>query len=376
MPSADGMEAVPARRGVRGSAPSSSSASPGRYRTRSARHGRGVHLRLRRQRPPRRPTRTCTGVDEMGEVAAEAVEPLGHEHVAPPQGAQAAIETKPVVAEGGRGSARMGWPRRPWHPGDHTSDHIPTLGHRDVARGQAIAGSGRRPAWRRHGAAERPCRCPVTASRGATSLSSLPVRAPRAALVRSLRGIRSPSARPSASKTWGPRQALSASTWRRMALRRRGRSLKVLVRHVQLSGATVPRLRQPVGGAVAVDRVVDAGPARSRPLRRIPAITAARRPRSRATASDPLPRPRHRGRWVGGEDGGEVRRLARPRPAPAAGAADPPVAGEDPGRPFPGRASGGRRRGPGSTRPPPSRRSPAPGPGSWSSVSVAQAPDR
>ena len=35
----------------------------------------------------------------MGEVAAEAVEPLGHEHVAPPQGAQAAIETKPVVAE-------------------------------------------------------------------------------------------------------------------------------------------------------------------------------------------------------------------------------------------------------------------------------------
>ena len=48
-----------------------------------------------------------------------------------------------------------------------------------------------------------------------------------------------------------PRQSLSASTWRRRRLgRRSGRSLKVLVRHVYLSGANgTTRLRQPVGGA-------------------------------------------------------------------------------------------------------------------------------
>ena len=41
---------------------------------------------------------------------------------------------------------------------------------------------------------------------------------------------------------------------------------------------------------------------------------------------------------AGGEDGGEVRGPERPRLPSAAIAGGPPVAGEDPGRPFPGRA--------------------------------------
>ena len=41
------------------------------------------------------------GVDEMGEVAAETVEFPDHEHVALPQGAQAAVESRPVVAYAG-----------------------------------------------------------------------------------------------------------------------------------------------------------------------------------------------------------------------------------------------------------------------------------
>ena len=65
---------------------------------------------------------------------------------------------------------------------------------------------------------------------------------------------------------------------------------------------------------------------------------------------------------AGGEDGGKVRRPERPRLPESSTACRPPVAGADPGRPFPG--SGRRRGGPGSTpRPPPSPRSPAPGPG-------------
>ena len=42
------------------------------------------------------------GVDQMGEVAAEAVELPGDEHVAPAQGAQAVVESRPVVAYAGR----------------------------------------------------------------------------------------------------------------------------------------------------------------------------------------------------------------------------------------------------------------------------------
>ena len=41
------------------------------------------------------------GVDQMGEVAAETVEFPIHEHVALPQGAQAAVESRPVVAYAG-----------------------------------------------------------------------------------------------------------------------------------------------------------------------------------------------------------------------------------------------------------------------------------
>ena len=41
------------------------------------------------------------GVDEMGEVAAQAVELPDHEHVALPQGAQAAVESWPVVTDAG-----------------------------------------------------------------------------------------------------------------------------------------------------------------------------------------------------------------------------------------------------------------------------------
>ena len=41
------------------------------------------------------------GVDEMGEVATQAVELPDDEHVALPQGAQAAVESRPVVAYAG-----------------------------------------------------------------------------------------------------------------------------------------------------------------------------------------------------------------------------------------------------------------------------------
>ena len=68
-------------------------------------------------------------------------------------------------------------------------------------------------------------------------------------------------------------------------------------------------------------------------MKRSPAITASRRPRSRATWSDSTPRP-----VAGGEDGGQVRRPEPPRRPAAAGAGGPPVAGEDPGGAFPGRA--------------------------------------
>ena len=43
------------------------------------------------------------GVDQMGEVAAEAVELPDHKHVALPQRPQAAVESRPVVADAGRG---------------------------------------------------------------------------------------------------------------------------------------------------------------------------------------------------------------------------------------------------------------------------------
>ena len=52
------------------------------------------------------------GVDQMGEVAAEAVELPDDEHVALPQGAQAAVESRPVVAYAGGRSRGRGWPRR------------------------------------------------------------------------------------------------------------------------------------------------------------------------------------------------------------------------------------------------------------------------
>ena len=45
-----------------------------------------------------------------------------------------------------------------------------------------------------------------------------------------------------------------------------------------------------------------------------------------------------RGRWQGGEDGGQVRRPERPRLSSAEVAVGPPVAGEDPSGTFPGRA--------------------------------------
>ena len=103
---------------------------------------------------------------------------------------------------------------------------------------------------------------------------------------------------------------------------------------------------------VAVDRVVDVGPARSpllRPIpptvKRSPAITASRRPGStRATASDSPPQAATSWPVVGGEDGGEVHRPERPRLAPVAGAGGPPVAGEDPNPSVPPGASPRRLR--------------------------------
>ena len=42
------------------------------------------------------------GVDQVGEVAAEAVELPDHEYVARPERAQAAVESRSVVADAGR----------------------------------------------------------------------------------------------------------------------------------------------------------------------------------------------------------------------------------------------------------------------------------
>jgi len=81
---------------------------------------------------------------------------------------------------------------------------------------------------------------------------------------------------------------------------------------------------------------------------------AVRRPRSRATASASLPPPRRRGRWRRGPPTWIGRALS-----PAAGAAGPPVAGENPSRPFPDFGSVGEagpeargRRHRGARRPP------------------------
>ena len=53
------------------------------------------------RRPTPRADKSLHGVDEMGEVAAQAVELPDDEHVALPQGAQAAVEFRPVVAYAG-----------------------------------------------------------------------------------------------------------------------------------------------------------------------------------------------------------------------------------------------------------------------------------
>ena len=64
---------------------------------------------------------------------------------------------------------------------------------------------------------------------------------------------------------------------------------------------------------------------------------------------------------AGGEDGSEIRRPERSRRPPASTAGGPPVAGEDPGCPFPGRGRIVGDAGPEVTpRPPPSPRSPRP----------------
>ena len=57
---------------------------------------------------------------------------------------------------------------------------------------------------------------------------------------------------------------------------------------------------------------------------------------------------------AGGDHGGEVRRSERPRLPPASIADGPPVAGQDPGCPFPGRArlSGRGDDGPGTLHEP------------------------
>ena len=65
-----------------------------------ARHDR--RLRSRRHQSLRRHFRhhrQVHGVDQVGEVAAEAVELPDDEHVALPQGAQAAVESRPVLAD-------------------------------------------------------------------------------------------------------------------------------------------------------------------------------------------------------------------------------------------------------------------------------------
>ena len=87
--------------------------------TRRAGRGRGVDLRpLAGEHPQAHAAggQVLHGVDQMGEVAAEAVELPDDEHVALPQGAQAAVESRPVVAyaggevvvEVGRRSSRHG----------------------------------------------------------------------------------------------------------------------------------------------------------------------------------------------------------------------------------------------------------------------------
>ena len=50
------------------------------------------------------------GLDLMGEIAAEKVEFPDHEHVALPQGAEAAVESGPVVATAGSEVVvKVGW---------------------------------------------------------------------------------------------------------------------------------------------------------------------------------------------------------------------------------------------------------------------------
>ena len=72
-------------------------------------------------------------------------------------------------------------------------------------------------------------------------------------------------------------------------------------------------------------------------MKRSPAITASRQPRSRATGSDSTPRPRCRGRWQVARTAARSAAPERPRLPAAAIGGGPPVAGQNPGRPFPGR---------------------------------------
>ena len=145
-----------------------------------------------------------------------------------------------------------------------------------------------------------------------------------ASRARSLRGIRSPSARP-LHRRGGDLGNRSA---RRLAVagvapphRAFPESTRTASATLQSNGTTT----SPAGRKVPslFDRVVDVGPARSPPLRRIPAITAARRPalegESPSAAATPCP--------VAATSAD----LDRPRLAPAAAAAGPPNSRRGPG---------------------------------------------
>ena len=105
----------------------------------------------------------------------------------------------------------------------------------------------------------------------------------------------------SASKTWELRQSLSASTGVAGVApphRALPESTRTACATLQSNGTTT----SPAGRRCRRCSTVssDVGLASSPPLRRVPAITAittARRPGSRATASDSLPRSRRRGQW-------------------------------------------------------------------------------
>ena len=73
-------------------------------------------------------------------------------------------------------------------------------------------------------------------------------------------------------------------------------------------------------------------------MKRSHAITASRRPRSTATSSDSTPRTRRRGRWQVARTAARSTAPKGARLAPAALTGGPPIAREDPGRSFPGRA--------------------------------------